>query len=178
MLIRMRSEATGEEQVVVESIGVRLDALISICPSLQVDLDALPFCSSCFQCPPSVEWGVWTVGRRLAQYIVAVPPSGFSGCGLSCADFNGDSWDDITLSNGRHDQAVCRRPNGPELMQILTGTEGRGVLWIDVDEDGDLDLWVVRFEGRELHIQGPDGTLTEEGLERGLPQLEGWRPRG
>ncbi|MEC8759538.1 MAG: VCBS repeat-containing protein [Bacteroidota bacterium] len=117
-----------------------------------------------------------------AQSIVSGSAGGsFSGCGLSCADFNGDGWDDITLSETEGTiKLYAGGPNGPELTQILTGTgEGRGVLWIDVDEDGDLDLWVVRFEGAlELHIQGPDGTLTEEGVERGLPQLEGWRPRG
>ena len=117
-----------------------------------------------------------------AQYIVSGSAGGsFSGCGLSCADFNGDGWDDITLSETEGTiKLYAGGPAGPELTQTLTGTgEGRGVLWIDVDEDGDLDLWVARFEGAlELHIQGPDGSLTEEGVARGLPQLEGWRPRG
>jgi len=116
------------------------------------------------------------------QYIVTASAGGsFSGCGLSCADFNGDGWDDLTLSETDGTVRLYQGgPAGPELAQTLVGSgEGRGVLWIDVDGDGDLDLWVLRFEGAlELHIQGPDGTLTEEGELRGLPQQEGLKPRG
>ena len=117
-----------------------------------------------------------------AQYIVSGSAGGsFSGCGLSCADFNGDGWDDITLSETEGTiKLYAGGPNGLELTQTLNGAgEGRGVLWIDVDEDGDLDLWVVRFEGAlELHIQGPDGTLTEEAWSGDCPSSRDGGPGG
>ncbi len=167
----------------VEAIGVRLDALISILSfPLKLAWMHFRFVLLVFSVLLLSNGASGQLEDVSAQSIVSGSAGGsFSGCGLSCADFNGDGWDDITLSETEGTiKLYAGGPNGPELTQILTGTgEGRGVLWIDVDEDGDLDLWVVRFEGAlELHIQGPDGTLTEEGVERGLPQLEGWRPRG
>lgn len=167
----------------VEAIGVRLDALISILSfPLKLTWMHFRFVLLVFSVLLLSNGASGQLEDVSAQYIVSGSAGGsFSGCGLSCADFNGDGWDDITLSETEGTiKLYAGGPAGPELTQTLTGTgEGRGVLWIDVDEDGDLDLWVARFEGGlELHIQGPDGSLTEEGVARGLPQLEGWRPRG
>lgn len=117
-----------------------------------------------------------------SEHIVMATAGGsYLGCGLSCSDFNGDGWDDLTMSETDGTvKLYAGGPDGPELLQTLTGSgEGRGVLWIDVDQDGDLDLWVVRLEGPiQLYIQGEDGALTEESALRGIPQLSGLRPRG
>ena len=106
---------------------------------------------------------------------------GFLGCGLSCADFNGDGWDDLTLSEGDGDvQLHAGGPDGMEFVGNLSG-EGTptGVLWVDIEEDGDLDLWVMRSGGFiQLFVQDGDGTLSEEAELRGVPQIEGLMPRG
>ena len=113
--------------------------------------------------------------------ISASTGDGFLGCGLSCADFNGDGWDDLTLSEGDGDvQLHAGGPDGMEFVGNLTG-EGTptGVLWVDIEEDGDLDLWVMRSGGAiQLFVQAGDGVLSEEAELRGVPQIEGLMPRG
>ena len=53
------------------------------------------------------------------------------------------------------------------------------MLWVDVDNDGDLDLILgVYLEGLYLYIQDDNGTLSEDGLNRGLPQWPSWDVRG
>lgn len=116
------------------------------------------------------------------QYLISGTTSGsYLGCGLSCADFNGDGWDDLTFSETDGMVRLYQGGElGMELVQSFEGVgEGRSVLWIDVDQDGDLDLWVARSDGKlELFIQGPNGVLTEESDARGIPELEGFNPRG
>ncbi|MGV3725043.1 MAG: CRTAC1 family protein [Actinomycetota bacterium] len=53
---------------------------------------------------------------------------------------------------------------------------GLGVLWSDVDEDGDPDLFVANDMGPNfLFINQGDGRFTEEGLSRGVAVGEGGR---
>lgn len=116
------------------------------------------------------------------QYLISGTTSGsYLGCGLSCADFNGDGRDDLTFSETDGTVSLYQAGEfGMELVQSFEGVgEGRSVLWVDVEEDGDLDLWVARSDGKlELFIQGPDGSLIEESDARGVPELEGLNPRG
>ena len=115
-------------------------------------------------------------------YLVSADAVGsYLGCGVSCADFNGDGWDDLTFSETSGlVRLYLGGPAGPEPMEHLPGEgEGRGVLWVDVENDGDLDLFVGHFEtGLNLYIQDENGVLAEEGQSRGLPNWEGWKPRG
>lgn len=48
-------------------------------------------------------------------------------------------------------------------------TRSNGVAWADVDEDGDLDLYVATFAANRhlLYINRGDGTFVEEAVERG-----------
>ena len=103
------------------------------------------------------------------------------GCGLSTADFDGDGWDDVTA--GTSDGPVELYKGGPDglahHMTIDHDVESKGVLWVDVDNDGDLDLFVgVLGVGLFLYIQQDDGTLIEEGESRGIPLWPGWDVRG
>ena len=117
-----------------------------------------------------------------SDYVIqASTGEAYVGCGVSCADFNGDGWDDLTL--GEEDGVVQLHAGGPDgfdSVQDLTGDgETKGVLWIDIDQDGDLDLWVMHYGGLiQLFVQGSNGTLSEEGQLRGVPQIEGMQPRG
>ena len=115
-----------------------------------------------------------------AYAISASTGDGFLGCGLSCADFNGDGWDDLTLSEGDGDvQLHAGGPDGMEFVGNLTG-EGTptGVLWVDIEEDGDLDLWVMRSGGAiQLFVQSGDGVLSEEAELRVSSRLRLDAPR-
>lgn len=103
------------------------------------------------------------------------------GCGISTADFNGDGWDDVTVSGS--DGWVNLYTGGPngltafDAWEILD--EGKAVLWFDIENDGDLDLLLgVLNVGVYLYVQQSDGSFSEEGAERGLPTLTSWNVRG
>lgn len=103
------------------------------------------------------------------------------GCGLSTADFNGDGWDDVTASGS--DGWIKLYTGGPDGFTLHNewqmSNEGKAVLWIDIENDGDLDLFVgVLQVGVFLFVQQDDGELIEEGLARGMPVLQNWDVRG
>ncbi len=103
------------------------------------------------------------------------------GCGLSTADFNGDGWDDVTTSGS--DGWIKLYTGGPEGFTPYEAwqvdNEGKAVLWVDIENDGDLDLFVgVLNIGVFLYVQQSDGSLVEEGLARGMPVLQMWDVRG
>ena len=103
------------------------------------------------------------------------------GCGLSTADFNGDGWDDVTTSGS--DGWIKLYTGGPDGFTPYEAwqmdNEGKAVLWVDIENDGDLDLFVgVLNIGVFLYVQQSDGSLVEEGLARGMPVLQMWDVRG
>ena len=103
------------------------------------------------------------------------------GCGLSTVDFNGDGWDDVTLAGV--DGLIKLYTGGDEgltfQMEIDLVNEAKAVLWVDIENDGDLDLFAgARGLGVYLFVRQPDGSLIEEGVLRGIPLLNGWDNRG
>ena len=84
--------------------------------------------------------------------------SGYLGTGVSFADFNGDGLDD--LSFGHHAGALSfyiGSANGfmpVELNLETPDAESKGIVWADIDNDGDQDLFVTfRLAPNKLWIK-------------------------
>jgi len=87
---------------------------------------------------------------------------GYLGSGVSFADFNGDGKDD--LSFGHHEGelrfylAVDDGFEEIDLGLITPNAQSKGMLWADVDNDGDQDLFVAfRLAPNKMWLN--DGTL-------------------
>lgn len=126
--------------------------------------------------------GQWEDVSVEALLVATTSGSNF-GCGISCADYNGDGWDDVTFGDasgsirlylGGEDGYTADVELGGEL-----SGESKGILWVDVDGDGDLDLFAGhRGQGVNLYIRDEAGSMVDESVARGMPDWSGWRPRG
>lgn len=117
----------------------------------------------------------------LGNLVDASTVGSWFGGGLSTADFNLDGWDDVTIASV--DGSVKLYQGGPEGLglaeSISHDSEAKGVLWVDIENDGDLDLVVgVLHEGLYLYVRMDNGLLVEQGQMRGLPLIPDWDVRG
>ena len=86
-----------------------------------------------------------------------------SGMGVDSADFNGDGWQDLFVSNIDHQNYELFKNNGDESFDNLSIAQGVakstfllsgwGLKFFDFDNDGDMDLLVVNGH--------PDDMITE-----------------
>ncbi|MGF1467103.1 MAG: CRTAC1 family protein [Sandaracinaceae bacterium] len=104
----------------------------------------------------------------------------FAG-GVAIGDVDQDGWPDLYLTALDRPGTLYRnRGDGTfeditDRVGLLDGVEGptNGAAFVDVDRDGDLDLYVVSLSdpavraGHYLFIQGDDGTFTDEAAVRG-----------
>jgi len=126
--------------------------------------------------------GGWSKARSqlvldngLSSTLDSYHTGGYLGTGLSFADFNGDGLDD--LSFGHH--------NGEFLFYIGTGNgftevdlgletpeaESKGILWVDIDNDGDQDLFAAfRFAPNKLWLNEGDLELVDVSATCGIAQ--------
>jgi hypothetical protein len=101
--------------------------------------------------------------------------------GVSTADFNGDGWIDIYVTNdGQQNQMWINQRDGTfKNTGLLSGTalsaEGQakssmGVDAGDFDNDGDEDLFVTELtgQGNELYVNDGSGVFVEQGARSGL----------
>jgi hypothetical protein len=101
--------------------------------------------------------------------------------GVTTADFNGDGWIDIYVSNdGQPNQLWINQRNGTFRNDgLLSGTAlsthgkpkaGMGVDAGDVDNDGDEDLLVTNLtgEGNDLYVNNGAGLFEEQSARSGL----------
>jgi hypothetical protein len=110
-------------------------------------------------------------------------PSGLSarpgpGLGVLCADFTGDGWPDLFISNdGRPNHLWVNQKNGSfkeeaVIRGVATNVMGKaeanmGIAWGDVDGDGLEDLFVTHLdtETNTLWKQGPRGLFQDRTVQ-------------
>ncbi len=100
----------------------------------------------------------------------------FVGAGVTSGDIDGDGLPDVYLvsQDGRN---KLYRQTSPWQFEDITESAGvdggnaigTGPTLVDVDNDGDLDLYVCNLDKPDLlYINRGDGTFSEEGEERGV----------
>lgn len=107
-------------------------------------------------------------------------PDQTADCGLACADFDGDGWYDVYLPNGRTNRLLRNRGDGTfEDVTARAGLadekdESRGAVFVDLDNDGDPDLYVSNNRtSNRLYRNNGDGTFTDVTLGSGI-EFAGW----
>jgi len=100
---------------------------------------------------------------------------GYLGSGVSLADFNGDGQDD--LSFGHHEGELRFYVSGADgfeeidLGLITPNAQSKGMLWADIDNDGDRDLFVAfRLAPNKLWLNDGAMNMTDVSESCGLAQ--------
>lgn len=97
------------------------------------------------------------------------------GNGLSFYDFDNDGWDDLSLAMRNDSLVFFRNENGSFVRSrsfVFGAAETRHVLWVDYDNDGDLDLTVTASQGTyRLYRNDGDLHFTDVSLEACLAQF-------
>ncbi len=77
------------------------------------------------------------------------PNFGHFGTGVSFADFDGDGWDDLTFgTTDGHQLFMLKNINGvlTPITPIVTHQQlSKQILWVDIDNDGDKDLFIATY---------------------------------
>ena len=100
---------------------------------------------------------------------------GYLGAGLSMADFNSDGLDDLSIAHHMGElhfylgDGVGFTPYDMELPDYPN--EAKCILWADVDNDGDQDLFITyRLAANKLYINQGDLVMTDVSAECGIDQ--------
>ena len=104
--------------------------------------------------------------------------TGFSGAGVAIGDFNNDKLPDLFVTRPT-DQGQLYQNLGNMRFKNVTKSSGialpdrpmwsTGASFVDIDNDGDLDLSVAGFDcPNRLYLNNNDGTFTEMAADMGL----------
>jgi len=129
--------------------------------------------STVFRKMPSAETGI-----NFTNHLDPVNNIPFinTGAGVAVADFDGDGLTDIYLLSTDSPNALFRQ-TAPFVFQDVTATAGvgggqvwsRGATFADVDNDGDLDLYVCNTEAPNLlYVNQGNGRFSEAAAAFGL----------
>ncbi|MEM1216786.1 MAG: CRTAC1 family protein, partial [Bacteroidota bacterium] len=103
--------------------------------------------------------------------------SALLGGGVSWYDFDGDGWDDLTLATASGETIHFYRNNEgtfERLPDLVDNTdEAKQLLWVDIDNDGDQDFFVVtRNNVNRLYEQTDTLVFEDITLAAGLPSYQ------
>jgi hypothetical protein len=97
------------------------------------------------------------------------------GGGISFYDYNNDGWDDITIATQSGDPLKIYKNNGDGTYSLETNlnpnnlSQQKQVIWIDIDNDGDNDLYISSdIDGSRLY-ENDGSSLTDITTASGLP---------
>ena len=101
--------------------------------------------------------------------------AGYLGTGVSFADFNGDGIDDLSFGHHSGDlKFYIGENNGfmPIDLNLETpNAESKGLLWADIDNDGDQDLFAAfRLAPNKLWINQGDMVMVDVSATCGIAQ--------
>jgi hypothetical protein len=95
--------------------------------------------------------------------------------GVAAGDFNGDGWPDLYVTRLRLPNLLYRNQQDGTFEEVAESagvnleSSSAGCAWLDVDNDGDLDLHVVTlFDRNYLYVNDGARGFTEEAEARGL----------
>ncbi|MGK0237333.1 MAG: hypothetical protein ACI92G_000792 [Candidatus Pelagisphaera sp.] len=106
----------------------------------------------------------------------------FSGS-AAAGDYDGDGWVDLFVTRLDDTDILFRNlggelgPKEPIRFEDVTHSAGiklntstNGIAWGDIDNDGDLDLYIgtIKQSRFYLYVNNGDGTFTEEAVARGV----------
>ncbi|MBI1266666.1 MAG: T9SS type A sorting domain-containing protein [Cryomorphaceae bacterium] len=133
-----------------------------------------------------VSWGV-TDGQfstvTNSYGLFANTLGGYLGSGASCADFDGDGFNDFTFATSNSGVLCYKNVNGSSATLVDFGLTVTGdikqVLWVDYDNDGDQDLFLTRHLTPCLLFRRDDAyVLTDVSASAGMPQNTNWETFG
>ncbi|SHH76933.1 FG-GAP-like repeat-containing protein [Winogradskyella jejuensis] len=104
-------------------------------------------------------------------------PTIFGGSGVSFVDYNGDGFDDITLTRTDNSTVSFYKNIDGVFFQLedLLPSSGnyeyrtRNATWIDYDNDGDKDLFLTSDTDGNRLFQNQSGSLVDVTIQAGLP---------
>ena len=98
------------------------------------------------------------------------------GNGISFCDFDQDGWEDITLGSPSGEQLYFYKNekgvfNRISIPSIFNNYDSKQVIWVDYDNDNDLDLFIAAYDGINKLYQN-NGKLEFEDItsQVGLPE--------
>lgn len=113
--------------------------------------------------------------RHSAWNPTRVPYPAIIGGGVGIADFDGDTWEDLYVTNGIQQGPAGEREPGRLYRNLGDGTFedatarsgitrtgwGTGVAWGDFDRDGHVDLFLAFYDRNTLYRNRGDGTFED-----------------
>ncbi|WP_298425625.1 FG-GAP-like repeat-containing protein [uncultured Kordia sp.] len=99
----------------------------------------------------------------------------YLGGGISFCDFNDDGWDDITIATQSGDPLKIYKNNGDGTFSLETtldpsnNTQQKQVVWVDVDNDGDKDLYIASDASGSRLYRNDITSLVDITTSSGLP---------